>query len=85
MSKELKAMAKYLDGVLPEILWRCKWNEYKKDFGIPFGKGTMEKYGNIYYKNDDYNGGGPKQGVAGGKVFYMKKDFLKWLVEAKWL
>ena len=59
---------------LPSILYRCKWPLYQEKFGLPFTKGTMQ---NLDSRNE-----GPKSFKCGGKVFYFREDYLKWL-EAK--
>lgn len=64
-------LIKILENELPSIIWRHKWNEYKKAFGVPFSRGTLQ--------NMDSQGRGPKAGKMGGKVYYTRQDFIAWL------
>ena len=66
-------LAETLDESLPEILWRSRWDYYQDMYGLPFAKGTMA--------NLDCDGRGPIHGRAGGRIYYLKSDYLNWLCD----
>jgi len=70
---DVDELVELLQGVLPPVLWRSRWDEYRLQFGVPFSYGTLA--------NRDSQGRGPKSGRAAGRIFYRKEDFLSWLAE----
>lgn len=59
-----------MSGALPELLYRHKWKHYA-ELGAPFTQGTMQNY--------DSCGKGPVSAMIGGRVCYLKSDFIDWL------
>lgn len=56
--------------ILPPVLWRCEWKQYQKRYGIPYSRGTMQ--------NLDSRKAGPPKALVGGKICYLKADYLSW-------
>ena len=71
----MNELASTFEKVLPDVLWRHRWEQYREQYGVPFSRGTMA--------NRDSEGRGPKSGKVGKKVYYTKADFLAWLAEQK--
>ena len=70
-SLTLEELISTLEKVLPTVLWRHRWQEYRNLFGVPFARGTMQ--------NRDSEKRGPIAGKVGKRVFYRREDFLEWL------
>jgi len=60
-----------LEGALPPIIWRARWNDLADKHGLPFRKG--------YLQNLDYLGRGPKRFYRRGRVGYRREDVIAWL------
>jgi len=67
----MNALIESLEEVLPVVLWRHRWPEYREKYGLPFARGTMQ--------NRDSEGRGPKAGKVGKRIYYRREDFLEWL------
>ena len=60
-----------LKDVLPEIIWRHRWNRLAEKIGLPFKAGTLA--------NLDSENRGPNRVYFGRKVGYRRDDLIEWL------
>jgi len=60
-----------LGRLLPEILWRGDWLEYRRRFGVPYSSRTLANRASLQT--------GPPVHYCGRRCFYLKSEFLNWL------
>lgn len=70
MLRSIDALLKVYEEILPPVLWRHKWKKYQAEYGVPYSRGTMQ--------NADCLKAGPRKAIVGGKVCYLKEDYLAW-------
>jgi len=66
-------LIKTYERILPEVLWRCQWNKYRLQFGVPFSPRSLSNRAAL--------GTGPPCRLLGRRVYYLKGEFLQWLRE----
>jgi hypothetical protein len=64
-----------LSDVLPPIIWRHRWNDLAKKYGLPFRRG--------YLQNLDSLGKGPPKQCFGKRIAYRREDLIAWLNSIK--
>ena len=62
-----------LSDVLPPLLWRHRWPEYSKEYGLPFSRGSMQNF--------DSEKRGPESVRFGKRVGYKREALIAWLNE----
>ncbi len=71
MQKTSPTIFSSVESLLPPLVWRHRWNEYRDKCGLPFSRGTMQ--------NMDSEGRGPGKVMFGKRVAYKREDLIQWL------
>ena len=61
----------YLEKVLPDVIWRARWDELAERHGLPYSR--------RYLQNLDSAGTGPPRVSHFGRVGYYRAELIDWL------
>lgn len=68
---DIKMDFSWLEEVLPEIVWRCRWDKLAARHGLPYRR--------TYMQNLDSLGDGPPKHYFGKRVAYFRGELIHWL------